>query len=136
MTNVSKQSLQQKTQDELFEQLAKIFTTANHKQTATLFSDLFTPAEKIMFMKRLAIILMLHNQQSTYRIAQLLKVSDATVRRLQRAYTDGSYEHITAVVEHRSFNREKFWHTMEALLRGGMPPYGKDRWKGFGVHHA
>ena len=132
MTNISKKPLAASVTKELFTQLADVFARADKKTAARLFSELLTEAEQIQLMKRLAIVLLLEKNQSTYRIAKLLHVSDATVRRIALTYDRGGYQEICHMYTKEAFNSREFWQTIEVLLRGGMPAYGKDRWKGFG----
>lgn len=132
MTNISKQPLSQQTTDKLFFQLTKLFADVSQQRASNFLDNLFTDSEKIMFIKRLAVVLLISKGQSTYRIAKLLSVSDATVRTIKQKYDQGAYGSIISATQKKAFDSEKFWKTLEVILRGGMPSMGKDRWKGFG----
>ena len=129
MTNISKKKLSVKMQNKLFIQFAHIFVATNETHIAALFESLFTDAEKIMFVKRVAIILMLSKGISTYAISKSLHVSDATARTIRDNYETGMYGPIVNISKRKSFDSVKFWKTVEILLHAGMPPQGKDRWK-------
>jgi len=129
MTNVSKKKLDAKVQDQLFKQFAQLFTSEDEKYVGNLFDALFTDSEKIMFVKRIAVILLLAENYSSYRIAKTLKVSEATVYAAKKRFDAGTYDCIVSVTRKKSFDKEKFWMTFELLVRAGLPPQGKGRWK-------
>lgn len=136
MTNVSKHKLSKKMQSCLFAQFTQLFAAADQKHLAKLFDALFTESEKMMFVKRVAIILLLQEQYSTYAISKTLKVSDATVRTILQKYETGQYEALSRIVRKKSFDAELFWETVEVLLRAGLPPYGKDRWQWLNKYYS
>lgn len=129
MTNVSKHKLPSKVQKQLFTQFTNLFVAAEQKKLALVFDALFTDAEKIMFIKRIAIILMLKQNLSVYAIARSLKVTEETVRSHRERYESGEYDAIVKVIKKKSFNIDEFFTGLDALLRLGMPSYGKSRWK-------
>lgn len=130
MTNVSKNKLDDTTQQKLFTQFSALFVQSDQKHISKLFQALFTDSEKIMFMKRLAVILMVAEGHSTYAVAGALHVSDRTARNIKVKLHAGVYDDLIKVTNHKSFDNKKFWDSVEVLLRLGMPSYsGKDRWK-------
>ena len=129
MTNVSKQQLTAEVADKLRLQLARIFDNVSIKKSKNIFAALLTESEQIMLAKRLAIILLLHQEVSVLNISKRLLVSDATVRTLRSQYKDGRYEPLVSHCISNSFDSKKFWQTLEIVLRGGLPPRGKDRWQ-------
>src|SRR3989344_7439228 len=64
--------------------------------------ELLTPTERIMLAKRLAIVYMLAEGRSYYRIVKTLGVSISTVKRLHEQVLKGRY---TAI--ERGFKKEK-----------------------------
>ena len=129
MTNVSKHKLKQKIQQKLFNQFTNVFIVADERKLASLFDALFTDAEKIMFIKRIAIIFMLSKGVSMYAIAKSLHVSETTVRTQREKLSEGQYNAITGIIRKQKFDSDQFWEIVEVLLRGGMPSYGRNRWK-------
>ena len=129
MTNVSLRSLSSSDQAALMRQLGNIFTNNTLTQSHLLFSELLTPAEQILLIKRLAIILLIHEKQSLYRIADTLDVSANTVRSHKLKYQKGIYHSIVKRAHKKSFDSQKFWHVVDTVLRAGLPPIaGPGRW--------
>jgi len=130
MTNVSKRELDPHIKQKLFKQFALLFVMVGEKKMGTLFVELFTEAEQIMFIKRVGIILLLSENRSNYAIAKALEVSEATVRATKVKYIAGEYKNIAGAVRQQGFDSDKFWSVMEVVLRGGLPPKtGPGRWK-------
>ncbi len=129
MTNISKQALSLKTKEQLFAQFVDLFSSGNKNQRRTLFSSLFSESEQVMFIKRLAIVLLLVEEYSTYRISKTLLVSDSTVRTIQAQYRAGRFDSIVGTMRKKSFDKKEFWKTLDLLLRCGLPPRGRGRWK-------
>lgn len=129
MTRISKQKLDKKTHDRLFSEFTRLFASASERQHADLFVSLFSETEKIMFIKRLAIVFLLGEEYSTYAISNTLLVSDSTVRVIRTDYNNGRFDPIVTIMKKRTFNKDEFWKTVEVLLRAGLPPRGRGRWK-------
>lgn len=134
MTNISKRELDTETSEKLFSQFSLLFANADQKQIAHLFEALFTDAEKVMFIKRIASVFLIAEGYSQYAIAQRLNMSEATVRNLVRQAKVGKFDAIISVTRKRSFDKVRFWETVEVLLRGGLPPMGKQRWRWLDKH--
>src|SRR5690606_31748070 len=90
---------------------------------------LLTPTEQLMLSKRLAVIFLLRAGNSMYYIAHNLKVSPSTVERIYFKLENNEFSELINLWEEER-RREEMWEFVETLLRGGMPPLGKDRWKG------
>lgn len=91
-------------------------------------SEFFTPTEQIMFAKRLATIMMIHNGYSFSAIERTLKLSPSTVTRLWKMTETDKF----TVIGRRKLKekaRKKFWDDFDALVRLGMPEMGRGRWK-------
>jgi len=129
MTRISKEHLDRKTERQLFTQFVSIFISAQEGQYDDLFSALFTEAEKIMFIKRVGILLLISEGYSTYAIARTLRVSDSTVRNVLKQCKAGKFDPFFSVLRKKTFNAEQFWKTLEILLQCGLPPRGRGRWK-------
>ena len=129
MTNVSRHKLNKEFEKELFSQFIGLFSASNKKHNAELFTSLFTESERIMFIKRLAIIVLLQKKVSAYKIAQKLRVSDATVRSIQEQIATRKFSPIILCIKKKSFDATSFWDTVEKILSAGLPPRGSGRWK-------
>ncbi len=129
MTHISKHNLDSKIQSQLFDQFTTMFVVTEEKQLGKILNALFTDSEKIMFIKRLAIILLLREEYSTYAIAKILRVSDSTVREMRTRYTNGKYDSLLGVPRKKTLRKKDFLDTLEIFLQAGLPPRGKGRWK-------
>jgi len=82
-----------------------------------------------MLAKRLAVIYMLSEDISAYRIAQVLGLSTSTVNRMRFIYDKQGYKTIVANYQNKK-NHKQLWMDIEVLLRLGMPSRaGSERWK-------
>jgi len=82
-----------------------------------------------MLIKRLAIVFMLEEGFSTYKISKTLKVSDATVRSIRHHYKQNEFNSVLGVVGKSKFDYKKFLEVLDILLLAGMPPRGRGRWQ-------
>jgi len=95
-----------------------------------VLGELLGEEEQIMLAKRFAAIAMLAEGNSLYRTGQLLDMSPSTVERLRNNMRDGAYDSLIARLKQNKQAYEDFWETLEVVLRAGMPPIGRGRWKG------
>jgi len=129
MVNVSKQELDEEVLQRIHSQFTNsVLRLESGKRGTAYLNELLTKSEKIMLAKRLAIIAMLIQGESYYRIAQALKVSDVTAAKLDVRLDHGEFDTIRTFCASQKRN-SVFWAEIEILLRGGMPSMGKDRWK-------
>jgi len=135
MSHISQKPLKKETLKHINNQFLVFFGSFRLSHSSqNILKDLFTDTELLMLAKRLAVIFMLIEGYSRYRISLVLKVSPSTVTRMWRAYEGGEYRHVEKSLIDKK-KREEFWQGIEKLLRGGMPPIvGKGRWKGIKKH--
>lgn len=132
MPHVSKRKVGPKLLKKISTQLINIFIKSqNNKHLASLFNELFTPTEKIMFSKRIAIVLMLKNSVPQHRIVTILKVSPTTVAKTSLNIEIGKYDSVIDISKREKIDLEKLvWNLMTA--GGIMPPRnGKKYWRKF-----
>lgn len=134
MTHVSKKKLTKKQQSSLHSQFVTLLIAADTSRTTDLFTQLFTKAEQIMFIKRVAMIGMIGRGYSKYRVAQTLNVSESTVARIALGCEIGQYDAVLSLLQTKQFDSKKFWHIVEVVLRGGMPPMDGRRWQYLNKH--
>ncbi len=103
MPHISKRKLTKEVKDKLEKQIMSVIADTGDGRRMKIFSELFTPTEKIVFAKRLAIILMLSKKIPFYTICGNLGVSPSTVAR---------YE---VQIENNKFHSTKTW-----LMRNEM----------------
>lgn len=133
MTHISKKQLEAKHLASLFVQLNKIIARLNENVSEEFFNEFFGAEEKIMFAKRLAVIVMCIEGNSTYRIAQLLMMSPSTAERIKHKYLKGHYKNIEGIVTNKQRDYKELWEVLEIILSAGLPPRGKGRWKSAGL---
>lgn len=121
MAFVSKRELPGGVKEKLYAQLVDVFTAHEGKfDSKKLVYELFTPTERLMFAKRIAIVLLLEKGYTSYGIAQLLNVSDSTVSRLDVQRERGRFAHIARVLKNRE-HRHSFIGILETVLTLGLP---------------
>ncbi len=133
MTHVSKKQLEAKHLESLFIQLSKIIAKLDERSSEEFFNEFFGPEEKIMFAKRLAVIVMCIEGNSTYRIAQLLMMSPSTTERIKHKFIKGDYKNIERIITNKRRDYKELWEVLEIILSAGLPPRGKGRWKSYGL---
>jgi uncharacterized protein YerC len=124
MPHVSSKLLTTKIRKDIDGQLIKVVA----KHTNVVCSELLTSTERIMLAKRLAIILMLDQGLSYYRIHKILAVSVSTIKRLHGAQLSG-YFNALRVVHQTKRKREEFLTFLETVLQMGLSPRGRGRWR-------
>ena len=115
--------------EKLFVKLIIILGEAQNKQNlSSVANELFTPTEKIMLAKRLAIILMLANATPQHRVVNILKVSPTTVAKTSLGIEIGKYKSILRISKKEKVNLEKLvWNIL--TVGGIMPPkIGRKYW--------
>jgi Trp operon repressor len=131
MVRVSKRRLKENALLRLHERFAHVIADTRTLQGGKqLLEELLTPSERVMLAKRLAIIFMLLEDVSPYYIAQILKVSTSTTQRIQKQLKAREFPHLVRALE-KHHNRKQFWNEVEAVIRLGMPPKGRGRWRWF-----
>ena len=129
MTHVSKNKLKQKDFNKLYQQLNGIVGLLDKSKSQLFFDELLTDTEKVMLTKRLSAVIMLMYGYSAYTVAHILQMSTSTTDRMLLNLETGYYTEIENILKKQKENRDQFWNMLELILRGGLPPRGKGRWK-------
>ncbi len=129
MARVSKEKLKKKVLEQInFRLIDTVSKLETNSSTKDFINDLLGEEEKIVLAKRLAIIFMLQENISWYRISKLLKVSESTVRRISIKVDFGEYENILKIVRQKK-NKKTFWDGMDLVLKMGIPSIvGAGQW--------
>ncbi len=137
MVNISKNKLSDETREKIYAQFMKtILSLSDTNAGREYINNLLTDSEKIMLAKRLAVMMMLEKKYSWNEIMNVLKVSRATVFSVKKKL---GHKKSASILNHSilsDIDQNKFWSTVEVILRGGMPEYGKGRWKGLNKLNA
>lgn len=84
MSQISRRQLDKSLENRLYEIFWNALAKINNKEGVSAFlSDVFTPTEKLMISKRLAIALLLNRGWSQEAIRDILKVSTTTVQTIK-----------------------------------------------------
>ena len=130
MVNVSKQKLNEAVSLRIHSHFSKaLLSLRSTKRGEHYLDELLTDSERIVLAKRLAAIVMLHAGYSAYKVSTVLKLSNTTTAQLHERLLQGEFKAIEATLKKKE-QREYVWAQIEVLVRGGMPPLGKDRWRG------
>lgn len=130
MPHVSSEKLNPKLSEKLFLKLLSVLEKADRKNNMACFvNELFTPTEKTMLAKRLAIIIMLSGKTPQKKIAEVLKVSPTTVVKMSLFLEIGKYDNILYITKKEKLDLEKL--VWQILTAGGiMPPIaGQKYWR-------
>ncbi len=124
MSHISKKKLDGSVAKQIYTQLVRVLIKNGSKSLA----ELLTETEQVMLAKRLAVILMLAENFSYYRINKTLGVSTSTIKRLHTQLLNGDFPALEKLAASKK-EREVLWKTLESILRAGMPLQGRGRWQ-------
>lgn len=130
MPHVSSKEINPQLLNKLLRKFLTILEKANKKSSLPLLvEEIFTPTEKIMLAKRLAIILLLDGGTPQDKITTTLNVSPSTVARMSLGIEIGKYENILKISKKEKLDLEKIvWNIL--TVGGIMPPkVGKKYWR-------
>ena len=119
--------MKDKTKRKITDNLLNALLSSGSNRGRVLIETLLTPTERIMIAKRLAIIVMLENDHTYYRISKTLKVSTSTLKRLHKNLAAGWYRPIQNMIRKR--NSLSFLELLEVLLAAGMPSIAGPRYQ-------
>jgi uncharacterized protein YerC len=129
MTHISKKKLSTNDTSVLHGKMFALLASLDRKNSPSFFGELFSEAEQIMLIKRLAVIILLHEGYSTYRISHTLHMSPSTTERMKRRYERKEYQHIISVYTNEPKIARGISRILDILLTAGLSPRGKGRWK-------
>lgn len=131
MPHVSKETLDEKVLQDLFNQLFKSIQKASDIRALKYFAnEFFTRTEKIMLGKRLAIILLIDRGVPQHVISEQLHVSLSTTAKISAKIDQNKYRAVRNIVNGPKLD---ILNQIEKFLLMGMPPrYGKGRWSKWG----
>lgn len=125
MPHISKKLLEKNKFLEIHNQLYKaVSNLVVSGKTRVVFNELLTKTEKIMLAKRLAVILMIDQGETTYAVRHTLKVSPSTVSRMYKLYEQGLFSELIKELKLQN----NFWVQIKKII---PPRVGRDRFKTF-----
>jgi hypothetical protein len=129
MARISNTPLTNKEHQLLVRQFVTLLSGKQSLKIEALITDVMTPTEQLILIKRVAAIILLDQGTSTYEVARTLKLSTATTCLYRNALQEGRWSKLLEEVRGKQFDSEKFWKTVDKVLRLGLPPVaGPGRW--------
>ncbi len=133
MVHLNQNQLSAAQLNDLFAQLSNLLQ--DNPTSSQCLSELLGTEERIMLAKRLAIIILLVENVSLYKISRTVKVSPATALDIKQKLADGHYQTILATFGKNKRNYFSILETIDTILHlGGILPHynGLDRYRGVG----
>ncbi|PIQ66266.1 MAG: hypothetical protein COV96_02520 [Candidatus Zambryskibacteria bacterium CG11_big_fil_rev_8_21_14_0_20_42_18] len=128
MPHVSKRKLEEQHLRDLFLETVSVFERAGKRgELKQVLGQLLTPTEKVMLVKRLAVIAMLSQNIPIHDIADDLSMSPSTVDIMSLKFETENYSYIVE----RGLKETDIKDIVRMIqtVGGVMPPRGKGRWK-------
>jgi Trp operon repressor len=132
MVRLNKNNLSKKQTDELFTQLAKVISPSDSTQAELILSKLLGTEERIMLAKRMAVVILLAEGVSRYKISQILKLSQSTVDTVFDKSKEGHFDVVLRRIACTKKDYFVFLDVLDSILHlGGILPHrnGLDRYK-------
>jgi uncharacterized protein YerC len=133
MVRLNRNKLSQDQLEGLFQQFNKTLGKLSDQKTGYFISELLGKEERIMLAKRLAIIILLLEKKSLYRIGDILKISPTTAEKIKYKLDTGEFENIIKILGKDKKEYLSILETLDSILHlGGILPHynGLDRYKG------
>ncbi|MDC1205523.1 hypothetical protein N8083_01605 [Candidatus Pacebacteria bacterium] len=133
MVRLNKTPLTTEQIDKLFFQLAKVLSPRQEIRVTAVLNEILGREERIMIAKRLATIVLLSENLSSYKISRILKLSESTVATISKNLIRGEYKTILQTLGKNKKNYFAVLETIDNILHlGGVLPHynGLDRDRG------
>ena len=115
MTQASKRIMAKRLEDKVGETFWEVVAKLNKKrETEIFFSELFSRVEKINFIKRLSIVVLLYKGFEWSQICDLLKVSPSTIGKMALKMQSNGFSLLFAKIEQEEDWRN-FWKELGKL---------------------
>lgn len=136
MSQVSKFRLRPYVWDRIFDLYVEtLISLKNKEQLASFLDDFLSPTERIVYAKRLAIVVLLEKGNSYEEISQILRVTPSTISKMSTIikYGNGELKNISVKIAKKD-KTKAMWEELLSLLDlpgKGLPisEWKKKRWK-------
>ena len=98
MTHVSQKKVEAIDFKQAEKQLVKLISKLETHGATHFINELFTEAERIMFIKRFAAILMFQQNYSPYKVSNTVGISLSTSQHYYKSYTEGQFDKLLACI--------------------------------------
>lgn len=123
MVRVNRNKLPKAELERLFKQFGSFLGKLTENNAGLFLQELLGPEERLTLAKRLAIIVMLNEGYSIYRVADTLKISTSTAERINERLDKGVYDHLLEVLAKNKNDYFVLLDVLEAILTvGGIMP--------------
>src|SRR3989344_7066492 len=124
MVRLNRNALSKKQLDDLFVQFAKTISPKDSKHADLVLTELLGKEERIMVAKRLAIVVLLIEGVSMYKISKLLKLSQSTVEHISKKIQNGNFDHTLGKISKSKKDYFAFLDILDNILHlGGILPH-------------
>lgn len=127
MTQVSKRLLNKDVENKIQNLFLEIISQTKDRQSASVFSQIFfSSTEKAMFCKRLAVFFLLAKNVSGVEIAEILKMSSATISKIKILFDHFSQEEKSVFIKliAKKNMTNLLADIVKAFYYGPLPPKG------------
>jgi len=122
MVRVSKSKINKELYSKMFSQfVSSLMCLDSKKKSLDFIDEIFTESEKVMLVKRMAIIIMLKEGLSHYAIWNALNVSPATVTRISKMLREKQFDFIENLFVDKKA-RKKFLRDVLVFIYKIAPP--------------
>jgi len=123
MPHVSKRNVPVETKERLEKNLFNLLMDTSGNSRQRIFKELYTPTERLMFAKRIGMLVLIERGVSTYAIGKMLGVSSSTVLRFEVAVERGGYKETRRRLKHTDVDNG----FVKFLIDIGTIPFGPRR---------
>ena len=115
MTHVSKKRIRDDDFTKIFDKFIEIIDLSRSKKNTKYFiKEFFSPAERIMFAKRIGIIYMIIEKIPDRVIAETLSVSTSSIGRIIGKYDRGDYKYLESILSKKQ-NKQSAGSLMDLI---------------------
>lgn len=131
MVRLNSNQLTDKQIERLWLQLAQMVAPKSAHHSAAVLQEILGYEERVMVAKRLAAAVLLVEGLTPYRIADELKLSQATIHAIREKVDKGEFNESLTYISRNKKNYFAFLNTLDTILHlGGILPHynGLDRY--------
>jgi uncharacterized protein YciW len=132
MVRINKNELPRAKVKQLLKQLDHMISLSTPEKVSDLLQSLLGPEERLMLAKRLAVLVMIKEGYSHYRIAHALKLSPSTVQNIKDRQNANTLNKTTETLAQHAEIYNDLVEIIDSLLHvGGIMPHrtGLDRYR-------
>ena len=132
MVRINRNQVPPKELEKLFRQCAYILSPAQTKHAQSVLEEILGYEERVGIAKRVAVIVLLVENISNYKISLHLKLSQSTVATIAQKLHGNEYDTVLATLGRNKTDYFKILRTLDSILHlGGVLPHynGIDRYK-------